>query len=131
MIETLLGGDHQDTLSILSTLAKVLMDQGRYRSAEELIRRLLIAYSDGNGDNKIGRLKALHLLSHVLYRQGIYSKAEKTSLYTVQSRKSLLGVSHQDTLQSMTILALTNLALGRMDAAQELLLEIMERGRGI
>jgi tetratricopeptide (TPR) repeat protein len=126
MRQTFYGAEHAETLTMLSKLAKVLLNQGRYRAAEEMTRKLLRVYSDGNKDNEIGRLKALHLLSDILYRQGNYSDTEKISLYTIQSRESLLGASHRDTVRSMTILALTYFALGRMTFAEELLVEIME-----
>jgi tetratricopeptide (TPR) repeat protein len=128
IMETLFGRDHPETLSILLNLAEMLLDEGRYSHAEEIIRRLLDSYSNGYKDNEISRLEALQLLSVALWRQGLYVKAEEISLETIQSRKSLLGVTHPDTLQSMTILALNYNECGRIKEAEDLLVKIIEQG---
>lgn len=55
--ETLFGIGHSEILGILSELGNVLMEQERYKSAEEVIRRLVeggrtVGGNDEQGDRK-------------------------------------------------------------------------------
>ena len=76
-LEILHGNNHPETLCILSELGVVLINQGRFRSAEEVIRRLVNSYQNENGNNDIERLEALELLGEVLRLQGFYLKPKK------------------------------------------------------
>jgi tetratricopeptide (TPR) repeat protein len=128
--ETTYGTRHQLALSISSKLAGVYLSQGRYSSAERIIRSVLRAYSnanEGEGD-EIRRLEALDLLSGVLDCQGFYSEAEKVSLYTLKSRQLKLGDSHIDTLQSMNNLIEIYFGLQKWNEAEVLAENVTTKG---
>jgi Arc/MetJ-type ribon-helix-helix transcriptional regulator len=107
-MEMLYGTGHHDALRTLLELGRVLIDQGRYRSAEEVIRRSVDAHQSRNGDkNNMHMLDALEFLGIVLYCQGLSSQAEKLHRKVFESRKTLLGSDHLATLQTMGYLAST------------------------
>ncbi|KAF2466286.1 TPR-like protein [Lindgomyces ingoldianus] len=118
--ETLFGTYHSGTLGILYQLGEVLIDQGRYKSAEEVIRRLLERRQAISGNDDVNTLNAFELLGQVLRRQGLYAKAEKLFRRTFGSRSVILGVEHGDTLNSMNNLGLTYMSQGRWKEAEEL-----------
>ncbi|KAF2192654.1 TPR-like protein [Zopfia rhizophila CBS 207.26] len=125
-VEVLYGMSHPKTLDILSELGNVLIDQGRYRSAEETIRRLVEGRRIANGNDDVNVLDALELLGRVLGRQGLYTKAEKLHQRTLGSRRAILGDEHSSTLTSMANLALAYWNQGRWKEAEELNLQVME-----
>jgi Tetratricopeptide repeat len=105
--EIVFGISHSETLGILSKLGAVLIVQGRYKSAEEVIRRLVEGRRIVNGNDDVNTLDALDLLGQVLGRQGLYTKAEKIHQRTLESRKAILGEEDLCTLTSMADLAST------------------------
>ena len=62
---------------LLSELGEVLMKQGRHRPAEEMMRRLVKAHQNGNGDNNNKTFEAFDRLGQVLGTQGFYPEAKK------------------------------------------------------
>ncbi|KAF2811289.1 TPR-like protein [Mytilinidion resinicola] len=117
---------HPRALGVLSRLGEVLIRQGRYRSAEEVVRRLVEGRRVTNGDNEVSTLAALNLLGDVLRYQGLYAKAEKLHRRTFESRKAILGDEHPDTLISMGNLAATYGKQGRLKEAEELEVQVLE-----
>ncbi|ORY17830.1 Tetratricopeptide repeat-domain-containing protein [Clohesyomyces aquaticus] len=117
-----------ETLGMRYELGSVLLDQGRYRAAEDVIRRLVESYKSQNSniDDDIEMLKALHLLGRVLNYQGLYTKAERLLRRSMQGRKGVLGEEHPDTLTSMANLATTYSKQGRGKEAEELFMRVME-----
>jgi hypothetical protein len=94
---------------MLYELGRVLIDQGRYRAAEDVIRRLVGSRESENGgsgsDDDAETLRAWDLLGQVLDYQGLYAKAERLFRRALQGREKLLGHEHPDTLTSMNNLA--------------------------
>ncbi|KAH7111912.1 hypothetical protein B0J13DRAFT_659465, partial [Dactylonectria estremocensis] len=129
--ETLFGTSHSKTLDILSKLGEVLMDQGRYKSAEEMVRRLVEGRRSANGNDGVETLDAMGLLGRVLIWQGFYAKAEKLHRRTFESRRVILGDEHPDTLSSMANLASTFWSQGRWKKAEELEVQVMETRKGV
>ncbi|KAF2267719.1 TPR-like protein [Lojkania enalia] len=117
--ETLFGINHTETLDIRSELGEVLMAQGRYKSAEKVIRRLMKGRQTLNGHD-VETLDALELLGQVLAHQGLYAKEEKMHRRTLEFRKDMLGDEHPSTLTSMANLASTLWNQGRWKEAEEL-----------
>ncbi|KAF2467662.1 uncharacterized protein BDR25DRAFT_291611 [Lindgomyces ingoldianus] len=130
--ETWFGIGHPETFSILFKLGDVLIVQGRYKSAEKLIRRLVEGHRTVNGNNDNNTLDALELLGRVLECQGLYAKAEKLLQHTFKARKMVLGEEHPGTLTSMANLASTYRNQGRwkeaeeLEEAEELFVQVME-----
>ncbi|KAJ4175793.1 hypothetical protein NW767_015671 [Fusarium falciforme] len=129
--ETMFGTSHSKTLDILSELGNVLMAQGRYKSAEEMVRRLVEGRRSANGNDGIKTLDALELLGQVLSRQGFYAQAEELHRRTFESRKVMLGEEHPDTLTSMSNLASTYRSQGRWKEAEELGVQVLEMRKRI
>ncbi len=69
--------DHPDTLNALHRLGAVLIEQGRYRSAEEVIRELLSKCRQKHGDEHNETAASLSLLGEVLRLQGHFQLAKK------------------------------------------------------
>jgi Flp pilus assembly protein TadD len=107
---------------MLYELGGVLVDQGRYKAAEDIIRRLVGGHesdSSSGGDNA-ETLKALDLLGRVLDRQGLHVKAERLFRRALQRRKDVLGLRHPDTLASMNNLAHVLGSQGRYTEAESI-----------
>ncbi|KAI8718480.1 Clr5 domain-containing protein [Fusarium sp. LHS14.1] len=129
--ETVFGTSHSKTLDILFKLGIVLIEQGRYKSAEEMVRGLVEGRRSANGNNGIETLNALDLLGQVLCRQGFYAQAEKLHRRTFKSRKVMLGDEHPATLSSMNNLALIFGNQGRWKEAEELQVGVMEKRKRV
>ena len=123
--------DHPETLLILSELGQVLKDQGRYRSAEEIIRRLVKARQRVNGDDDINTLNAFDCLGKVLCLQGFYPAAEKIHRRTLESLSNILGYEHPNTLSSMANLAMALCEQGKWKEAEELEVQVIETRKKI
>ncbi len=68
-MEILYGTNHSEFLGILSKLGNVLMEQGRYRSAKEVIPTLVEGRRIANENDDVNMLDALELLGRVLGRE--------------------------------------------------------------
>ena len=91
--ERLHGTTHPDILEALLKLGALLVDQGRYRSAEDMTRKSIQGLQIAGGENSnVEVLDALEQLAEVLYHQGCYSKTENLSRRVFQSRRDSLGV---------------------------------------
>ena len=71
------GNEHPGILDVLADLGTILLNQGRYRSAEETFRKLAADCRAQFGDNNGRTVNALRWLGEVFRRQGLYDKAEK------------------------------------------------------
>ncbi|TKA52018.1 hypothetical protein B0A49_12511 [Cryomyces minteri] len=118
--------DHPETLRILYKLSEVLIDQGRYSSAEKMIRRLVEARQNVNGSDDNDMNEALDLLGGVLYFQGSYAKAERLHRRAFESSRRILGSEHPNTLRSMDYLAITYCEQGRLKEAEELWVQVKQ-----
>lgn len=99
--EVTFGFSHPITLDILAGLGQVLLEQGRYRSAETVLRRLVECCQSGRGFEDIKTLNALDLLGYALCHQGFYSKAERLHRRALKVKGDILGFQHPDTLIGM------------------------------
>jgi tetratricopeptide (TPR) repeat protein len=108
--------------SMLYKLGEVLTDQGRYRAAEDVIRRLVGSRESENGssddDDDEETLRAWGLLGQVLDYQGLYAKSERLLRRALQGREKVLGPEHPDTLTSMSNLALVLRSQGKYEEAE-------------
>jgi len=86
---------------MLYELGSVLIDQGRYKAAEDVIRRLIGSYESqrGNDGNDVDTLKVLDLLGRALDCQGLHMKAERLHRRVLTGREEMLGAEHPDTHQ--------------------------------
>ncbi|KAH7204599.1 hypothetical protein DER44DRAFT_429573 [Fusarium oxysporum] len=103
--ETLFGSEDAQTLHILTMLTDVLIQQGRHRSAEEMIRRAVLGYQKTVGGNDIRTLSALELLGQCLGLQGFHRQAAKFLEGLLESERVTLGEEHPSTLSCMAQLS--------------------------
>lgn len=104
----------------------MLRDQGRFRSAEETIRRAISAYKTKDGDD-LYSLKAKWILGSILYCEGHYDRAEKLLIETLAYAKSILGLNHETTLTVMSALSTVYILQDRLDEAEDLTFEVLNR----
>ncbi|KAF2794007.1 hypothetical protein K505DRAFT_374918 [Melanomma pulvis-pyrius CBS 109.77] len=74
--ETIFGVSHPKTLDILEDLASVLLEQGRYKSAEKLAHKAVQGRQRIGGNRNAKTLDALELIGNVFKLQGRYAEAE-------------------------------------------------------
>lgn len=140
-LETQYGKDHPETFRVLNDLGRVLFSQGRYKSAEELFRQLIIASRKWHGDNGIHTLRASVNLGGVWLEQGHYAKAEGILRRGWESLRDIQGYEGTNTICSMVALAskeglmtlrvMSDLSSvyrgqGRLKEAEEMLKELLD-----
>ncbi|EWY90059.1 hypothetical protein FOYG_07685 [Fusarium oxysporum NRRL 32931] len=128
--ETLFGSEHVETLDTLTMLTNVLLQQGRYKSAEEMIRRAVTGYQKTVGGDDIRTLNALELLGQVLTLQGFFRQASKLLEGLLKTKRLALGDEHLFTLSCMASLSRVYLNQSRFDDSallSERVLEISKR----
>ncbi|RKK19638.1 hypothetical protein BFJ66_g6477 [Fusarium oxysporum f. sp. cepae] len=131
--ETLFGSEHVETLHIMVMLADILLHQGRYKSAEEMIRRAVVGYQKTVGGDDVRTLDALELLGQVLRLQGFFRQASKLLEGLLETKRVALGDEHLSTLSCMAGLSRAYLSQGWWDDSallSERVLEIKKRVGG-
>ncbi|KEZ45389.1 hypothetical protein SAPIO_CDS2224 [Scedosporium apiospermum] len=119
------------TLRTLLKLGGVFLDQGRYKSAEKVIREAVNAYSDDSDEKDMDMLLALGLLGRVLRLQGSYSEAATMQKKVLEKRKGILGDEHIDTIAAMSELAKTLTYQGEPNEVATMLNEVLEKRKRI
>jgi tetratricopeptide (TPR) repeat protein len=130
LIAIMLGESHSEYLEKSTHIVDIFLQQGRYRSAEEMIRKSISAFKTESRDD-IYRLKAVDMLGTVLLYQGFDKEAEKILSETFQSQKRVLGTENPSTLMSMHKLALAYAEQRRLKEAEDLLTQVLETRRRI
>ncbi|RKL50408.1 hypothetical protein BFJ70_g1568 [Fusarium oxysporum] len=131
--EILFGPEDAQTLHILTMLADILLYQGRYKSAEEMIRRAVVGYQKTVGGDDVRTLDALEFLGQVLRLQGFFRQASKLLEGLLKTKRLALGDEHLSTLSCMARLSRAYLSQSRWDDSallSERVLEIKKRVGG-
>jgi hypothetical protein len=102
--EALSGAVHTQPLEVMAELARVLASQGRYKSAEKMIRRVVEGHLNATRSNSISTLEAFDLLGYVLMCQGLHQQAQKVFQWTDESKEAVFGREHSSTLSTMVFL---------------------------
>ncbi|KAH7255284.1 uncharacterized protein BKA55DRAFT_537697 [Fusarium redolens] len=126
MAETMSVNEHLPTLDLATSLAQVLIAQGRYKSAEEMIHRVVEGYKKESQSESAKALDAFDLLGRLFLHRGLYSEAEKHLRRTFKSKKDVLGEEHPSTLVSMSRLSTAYIFQNRYLEAEELELQALE-----
>ncbi|KAL9567793.1 hypothetical protein ACKAV7_008096 [Fusarium commune] len=129
--EILFGSEDAQTLHILMMLTDVLIQQGRYKSAEEMIRRAVAGYQKTVGGDDHRTLNALESLGQVLLYQGFYRQAEKLLRGLLESQMMILGEEHPYTLSCMASLSTIYLKQKRWDEAAVLSEQVLEKSKRV
>jgi tetratricopeptide (TPR) repeat protein len=90
-------------------------------------------YNDNReeGEEEEKRLELVQKCAMTLYSDGRYQEAEELFVQVMESRKSVLGVEHPDTLLSMANLGSTYRNQGRWKEAEELGIQVMEMSKRV
>ncbi|XPS78709.1 hypothetical protein M3J09_010715 [Ascochyta lentis] len=122
-----------ETLEIqrrLYDLGSVLLDQGRYKKAENVVRSSIAARrgsQSGDGDEDKDSLRALELLGHILSEQGLYDQAERLHRYVLRESEKVLGPEHLNTVRCVSSLASALDDLGRYEEAEVKYQQVLEK----
>jgi tetratricopeptide (TPR) repeat protein len=104
--ENLLGEENFDTLANLTNSALMLQDQGKYKEAEEMSRRVLNGKERVLGKGHLETLISVTNLGVVLRSQGKYAEAEAMHRQALQGLESKVGKQHPVTMTCLGRLAL-------------------------
>ncbi|KAL1592977.1 hypothetical protein SLS59_009447 [Nothophoma quercina] len=117
---------------VLYELGKVLIQQGRYKTAETVARKLVEGLKgQGSNDDDVETLNALSLLGDVLYFQGSYIQAEKLDRRVLKGRKKVLEPKDPDILLSMDALANLLFAQEQYKEAEEMHRDTLAQRRDV
>ncbi|RFU80041.1 serine threonine phosphatase [Trichoderma arundinaceum] len=126
--KAILGGDHPETLDIMSYLALNFYEQGRWKEAEKLQTQAMEDYQKILGKDHPSSLDAMANLAVTFGHQGRWKEAEEIQTLMVEEERKVFGEYHYRTLRSMSTLAVTLKQLGR-DADAIVWMENCHRGR--
>ena len=114
-----LGTTHVDTLSSAATLAMMLIDLGKYQTAEKMHREILEQRKSALGLEHEDTLRSMDALGDVLYRQGNEEAAKQLYQQALAWKERSLGPRHLETLYSKYKLALVLHEQGNYNAAEQ------------
>ncbi|KAH7464012.1 hypothetical protein FOMA001_g17831 [Fusarium oxysporum f. sp. matthiolae] len=88
---TMLGEEHPDTLTSMSSLASIYRDQGRWKEAEELEVRVMEARKTVLGEEHPDTLTSMSNLALTYRNQGRWKEAEDLGVRVMKARKTMQG----------------------------------------
>ncbi len=127
------GQEHQDTLTAMSDLAGLELDQGKYAAALALHTRVLQSRRRMLGLEHPATLMSLESVATAYEMQGQWSQAEAIQSQALEISRRVLGEEHSDTLQAMVSLANIHIRENQFPQAEALdakAVEILTRLRG-
>ncbi len=114
-----------DRLGVLSDLAGVYQEEGRFEDAEPLAREALDGFRRAQGENHADTLTAKNNLAFLLHSLGRLDDAETLYRETLDRQRELLGEENRGTLSSKGNLAQLLMDEGRLEEAAPLVLETL------
>ena len=97
--KTVLGPEHPDTLSSMSSLASTYRNQGRWREAEKLDVQVIETRKAILGSEHPATLTSMSDLASTYRNQGRWREAETLEVQVMETRKTVLWPEHpSDTL---------------------------------
>ncbi|OBV36773.1 tetratricopeptide repeat protein [Janthinobacterium psychrotolerans] len=117
----ILGGEHIDTLTGKSGMARLLRQLGTLDEARQLEEDVARARERLQGAEHADTLAARACLAQTMVRQGDYAAALALQDAVLASQLRLLGSEHPRTLGAMACRATTLLHMGSLDEARQLL----------
>ncbi|KAH8645453.1 hypothetical protein BX600DRAFT_444453 [Xylariales sp. PMI_506] len=125
-IDLIHGRDHPDVFSELVQLSQILLEQGRYRSAEDAIRRATAGLKDCHGDYHIATAEAYKQLGHILSEQADILNATKVLTKSLGLLLALVGRAHPTSLDNIVKLAIVKRRQNRFVEAEADLLYVLQ-----
>jgi tetratricopeptide (TPR) repeat protein len=110
----------RNTAAIFHNVAWFDWQQGRYRLANEGVRKAYDIRRDVLGNDNISTIGSIGLLGTVLSDLGKYKQAEEIHRQALGLRETVLGKEHPDTLTSMNNLAGVLSRQGKYKEAEEI-----------
>ncbi|WP_417593519.1 tetratricopeptide repeat protein [Parasphingorhabdus sp.] len=114
------GSQSKDYANALMVHSVDLMQVGRNKEAEKIVREALRLQEEIFGVGSEESLTAYNNLAANMFGQGRYKEAEPIYRKVLASRQQMLGSKHQDTASSLSNLALNLMMQGRHDEAEPL-----------
>jgi hypothetical protein len=122
-------GFHEDDVEILALRhekARIALERGDPRAAEEELRLVIAAREKALGANHPDTLASGHKLARAILEQGRFAEAEALLRSIVQAEQKVRGPEHSDTMVVRHSLARAILAQNRAAEAEDMCREILE-----
>jgi tetratricopeptide (TPR) repeat protein len=105
--EKLIDREHepQEWVEVQDAIAGLLIDQGQYKSAEDVLQTVVQTGTQRLGPEAPPTLKARSRLTHARWKQGKLAEAETEFRELIRLQEKVLGPEHRDTLVSRNGLA--------------------------
>lgn len=124
--QTVLGAEHDLTLSSITLLARIFERQGRWVDAEELYMQVTEIYKTKLGEDHPKTLTSMTRLAITYRFQGRLQESEQLLVQIMEIQKNKLGPDHPHTLISMSNLGSTYMRQGRWKDSEQLMAPVME-----
>jgi tetratricopeptide (TPR) repeat protein len=129
ILQSLLGNEHPDTLTLMSLLASTYGHRGKLQEAATLQERVLEARRRTLGEEHRDTLISINNLAQTYSHQGKLQEAATLKERVLEARRRTLGEEHRDTLISINNLALTYYHQGKLQEAATLQERVLEAQR--
>jgi serine/threonine protein kinase/tetratricopeptide (TPR) repeat protein len=129
--ERLLGADHPDTLSSQSSIAQLLVVQGKLAQAEPMLQEILEKQRRVLGDEHPDTLISVADLGRAISYQNRSAEAEKYFREVLDVRRRLLGPEDPDTLTAIAEMGEVLLGQGRFAEAEPYIREALAARRKV
>jgi tetratricopeptide (TPR) repeat protein len=126
-----LGESHPDTISSISGMAALLMQQGKASEAEVYFRRVLDKQRSVLGEDDPNTLVSIASLATILQAQGKLSEAEPLLREGVATNRRILGEDHLLVLRSLMSLAILLQRQGNLSEAEMYFREALDKYRRV
>ncbi|KAJ7255559.1 P-loop containing nucleoside triphosphate hydrolase protein [Mycena rebaudengoi] len=125
--EHILGSDHPETLSVMSSLAATYWKLGKFTDSLDLHVTVLQKRKQILGPEHPDTLAAMSSLAATYHSLGKLTEAEQLKVVVLEERKQIYGPEHPHTLHAMSSLAGTYWKLGKFTDAEELDIAVLEK----
>ena len=120
---SVLGAEHRDTLTSISSLGNILQAQGKLAEAELYYREALEGRRSVLGDKHQDTLRSIKKMGYILEAHGKLAEAERYYREELEGRRSVLGDEHPDTLKLINSTGVRLQEQGEFDEAESLFAE--------
>ncbi len=122
------GADHPHTLDARINLGILVRRLGRLEEAEAMMRSSRDASIRVNGPDSLDTAAHTRYHSYALYDLGLYDEAEASMRRVTEIHDAVLGPESHVSIEVWNMLGLLYVGMSRFDAAEEVLLDTLERG---
>ncbi|KAJ7272249.1 P-loop containing nucleoside triphosphate hydrolase protein [Mycena rebaudengoi] len=129
--EHILGSEHPETLTVMSSLAATYWKLGKFTDSLELDVTVLQKKKQILGPEHPNTLAAMSNLAITYHFLGKLTEAAELKVVVLQKRKQIFGPEHPNTLHAMSSLAVTYHCLGNLIEAEELQVVVLEKTKQI